>query len=147
MNVVKDRPVTAHVFEYTTSFALDPDLHFKYPDKGIVPCQIIFCMKEKNVRPLRESHLTLVGQEDQLAPMVLQRLCTAAIGKSDSTTLLLIFPVAKYLRPVGRRYKASPEIAILPMEDIRSELECRGSRRGDCRFQRKGVEESLESFG
>lgn len=50
MNVVKDRPVTAHVFEYTTSFALDPDLHFKYPDKGIVPCQIIFCMKEKNVR-------------------------------------------------------------------------------------------------
>lgn len=48
-NMVKDRPVTAHVFEYTTSFALDPDLHFKYPDKGIVPCQIIFCMKEKNV--------------------------------------------------------------------------------------------------
>jgi len=47
---VKDRPVTAHVFEYTTSFALDPDLQFKYPDKGtIVPCQIIFCMKEKNV--------------------------------------------------------------------------------------------------
>lgn len=48
-NTVKDRPVTAHVFEYTTSFALDGDLHFKYPDKGIVPCQIIFCMKEKNV--------------------------------------------------------------------------------------------------
>lgn len=48
-NMVKDRPVTAHVFEYTTSFALDPDLHFKYPDKGIVPCQIIFCMKENNV--------------------------------------------------------------------------------------------------
>lgn len=54
MNVVKDRPVTAHVFEYTTSFALDPDLHFKYPDKGIVPCQIIFCMKEKNVRLCEE---------------------------------------------------------------------------------------------
>ena len=49
-NKVKDKRVTAHVFEYTTSFALDPDLHFKYPDKGIVPCQIIFCMKEKNVR-------------------------------------------------------------------------------------------------
>lgn len=48
-NMVKDRPVTAHVFEYTTSFALDADLHFKYPDKGIVPCQIIFCLKENNV--------------------------------------------------------------------------------------------------
>jgi hypothetical protein len=52
-NKVKDKPVTAHVFEYTTSFALDPDLHFKYPDKGIVPCQIIFCMKEKNVSKRR----------------------------------------------------------------------------------------------
>jgi chitin synthase len=50
-NSVKGKPVTAHVFEYTTSFALDGDLHFKYPDKGIVPCQIIFCMKEKNVSP------------------------------------------------------------------------------------------------
>jgi chitin synthase len=54
-NMVKDRPVTAHVFEYTTSFALDADLHFKYPDKGIVPCQIIFCMKEKNVRLCRQT--------------------------------------------------------------------------------------------
>lgn len=51
-NTVKDRPVTAHVFEYTTSFALDGDLHFKYPDKGIVPCQIIFCMKEKNAKKI-----------------------------------------------------------------------------------------------
>lgn len=49
-NSVQGRPVTAHVFEYTTSFALDPDLNFKFPDRGIVPCQIIFCMKEKNVR-------------------------------------------------------------------------------------------------
>ncbi|BEI89310.1 uncharacterized protein CcaverHIS019_0206720 [Cutaneotrichosporon cavernicola] len=51
-NMVKEKPVTAHVFEYTTSFALDPDLHFKYPDKGIVPCQIIFCMKEKNAKKI-----------------------------------------------------------------------------------------------
>lgn len=51
-NKVKDRPVTAHVFEYTTSFALDPELHFKYPDKGIVPCQIIFCLKEKNAKKI-----------------------------------------------------------------------------------------------
>lgn len=44
-NMVQDKPVVAHVFEYTTSFALDSELHFKYPDKGIVPCQIIFCLK------------------------------------------------------------------------------------------------------
>lgn len=63
-NKVKDKPVTAHVFEYTTSFALDPDLHFKYPDKGIVPCQIIFCMKEKNVSVVWPVIL-MIGQEDQ----------------------------------------------------------------------------------
>lgn len=48
--------MTAHVFEYTTSFALDPDLHFKYPDKGIVPCQIIFCMKENNASVIKPGH-------------------------------------------------------------------------------------------
>jgi len=60
--MVKDRPVTAHVFEYTTSFALDADLHFKYPDKGIVPCQIIFCMKENNVSSAETLPLELVNE-------------------------------------------------------------------------------------
>ena len=49
---VNGREVTAHLFEYTTSFAIDPDLHFKYPDKGIVPTQIIFCLKEKNQKKI-----------------------------------------------------------------------------------------------
>ena len=82
-NFVKDRPVTAHVFEYTTSFALDADLQFKYPDKGIVPCQIIFCMKEKNVS---RSHLKrgkgrsdVAGQKDQFASLVLQCLCASPL--------------------------------------------------------------------
>ncbi|KAH9935681.1 chitin synthase-domain-containing protein [Fomitopsis serialis] len=45
-------PTTAHLFEYTTSFGLDADLHFKYPDKGVVPTQIIFCMKAKNQKKI-----------------------------------------------------------------------------------------------
>jgi cellulose synthase/poly-beta-1,6-N-acetylglucosamine synthase-like glycosyltransferase len=49
---VKNKDVTAHVFEYTTTFALDPDLHFKYPDKGVVPTQIVFCLKEKNAKKI-----------------------------------------------------------------------------------------------
>lgn len=49
---VNEKDVTAHLFEYTTSFALDPELHFKYPDKGIVPTQIIFCLKEKNKKKI-----------------------------------------------------------------------------------------------
>ncbi len=81
-NMVKSRPVTAHVFEYTTSFALDSDLHFKYPDKGIVPCQIIFCMKENNVRFTVELIIAhnLVGSENQLASMVLQRVRAVALS-------------------------------------------------------------------
>ena len=51
-NMVNNKAVTAHLFEYTTSFALDPNLHFQYPDKGIVPTQIIFCMKEKNQKKI-----------------------------------------------------------------------------------------------
>lgn len=51
-NQVNEKQVTGHVFEYTTSFALDPDMRFKYPDKGIVPTQIIFCMKEKNQKKI-----------------------------------------------------------------------------------------------
>src|SRR6266478_1473481 len=51
-NVINHKPVTAHLFEYTTSFAIDSNLHFKYPDKGIVPTQIIFCMKERNQKKI-----------------------------------------------------------------------------------------------
>ena len=51
-NAVNNRPVTAHLFEYTATFGLDPNLRFVYPDKGIVPTQIIFCMKERNQRKI-----------------------------------------------------------------------------------------------
>ena len=48
LNSQHHKNVTAHLFEYTTSFLLDPDLHFKFPDKGIVLTQMTFCLKEKN---------------------------------------------------------------------------------------------------
>ncbi|KAI9771726.1 MAG: Chitin synthase, class 2 [Candelina submexicana] len=51
-NLVNQREVTAHVYEYTTQVSLDADLKFKGAEKGIVPCQMIFCLKEKNQRKL-----------------------------------------------------------------------------------------------
>ena len=51
-NAVNNKPVTAHLFEYTATFGLDPNLRFVYPDKGIVPTQIIFCMKERNQKKI-----------------------------------------------------------------------------------------------
>jgi chitin synthase len=51
-NIVNQKEVTAHVYEYTTQVSLDSDLKFKGAEKGIVPCQMIFCMKEKNAKKL-----------------------------------------------------------------------------------------------
>ncbi|KAI0268865.1 chitin synthase-domain-containing protein [Gloeopeniophorella convolvens] len=51
-NAINHKPVMAHLFEYTATFGIDANLHFKYPDKGIVPTQIIFCMKERNQKKI-----------------------------------------------------------------------------------------------
>ncbi|KAK0665246.1 family 2 putative glycosyltransferase [Cercophora samala] len=51
-NYVNQKAVTSHVYEYTTQVSLDSDLKFKGAEKGIVPCQMIFCLKEKNAKKL-----------------------------------------------------------------------------------------------
>ncbi|KAI9839164.1 MAG: hypothetical protein M1819_003157 [Sarea resinae] len=51
-NLVNQKEVTAHVYEYTTQVSLDSDLKFKGAEKGIVPVQMIFCLKEKNQKKL-----------------------------------------------------------------------------------------------
>ncbi|KAG9316580.1 glycosyltransferase family 2 protein [Chiua virens] len=70
-NTVNNKEVTAHLFEYTTSFALDPNIQFKYPDKGIVPTQLIFCMKEKNQKKIN-SHRWFFNA---FAPMLQPNIC------------------------------------------------------------------------
>ncbi|KAL3475287.1 chitin synthase-domain-containing protein [Aspergillus californicus] len=51
-NQVNQKQVNAHVYEYTTQVSLDSDLKFKGAEKGIVPCQVIFCLKEHNQKKL-----------------------------------------------------------------------------------------------
>ncbi|KAJ5175371.1 Chitin synthase A [Penicillium canariense] len=51
-NIVNQKEVTAHVYEYTTQVSLDSDLKFKGAEKGIMPCQVIFCLKEQNKKKL-----------------------------------------------------------------------------------------------
>ncbi|KAL5485273.1 hypothetical protein ACEPAI_7915 [Sanghuangporus weigelae] len=70
-NLVNNKPVTAHLFEYTTSFGLDENLHFRYPDKGIVPTQIIFCLKEKNQKKIN-SHRWFFNA---FAPLLRPNVC------------------------------------------------------------------------
>ncbi|KAG0196219.1 Chitin synthase, class 1 [Mortierella sp. GBA30] len=51
-NIVNDKPVTAHIYEYTTQITVDPDMGRSGHDKGYVPVQILFCLKEKNAKKL-----------------------------------------------------------------------------------------------
>lgn len=47
-NFVNGREVQAHIFEYTTQVSVDKEMKFQGAEKGIVPVQMLFCLKEKN---------------------------------------------------------------------------------------------------
>ncbi|OZJ05044.1 hypothetical protein BZG36_02133 [Bifiguratus adelaidae] len=49
---VDGKKVEAHIYEYTTQISLDSDLKCKGADKGIVPTQILFCLKENNAKKI-----------------------------------------------------------------------------------------------
>ncbi|ODV97823.1 hypothetical protein PACTADRAFT_14325 [Pachysolen tannophilus NRRL Y-2460] len=49
---VNNKEVNAHLFEYTTQISIDEDLKFMGSEKGIVPVQICFCLKEKNAKKI-----------------------------------------------------------------------------------------------
>ncbi|KAI8621113.1 chitin synthase-domain-containing protein [Chytriomyces sp. MP71] len=52
-NSVNGQDVTAHLFEYTTQIAIDGEsMEINGPKQGIVPCQILFCLKEKNAKKI-----------------------------------------------------------------------------------------------
>ncbi|BGP49869.1 Chitin synthase 4 [Rhodotorula kratochvilovae] len=51
-NVVAGKPVTAHIYEYTTQLSIDPNMKVKSAERGLVPVQIVFCLKEKNAKKI-----------------------------------------------------------------------------------------------
>lgn len=51
-NVVNGKPVAAHIYEYTTQISVTESNKIEGPEKGIVPVQIIFCLKEKNQKKI-----------------------------------------------------------------------------------------------
>ncbi|KAH9964997.1 glycosyltransferase family 2 protein [Russula dissimulans] len=51
-NVVNGKPVAAHIYEYTTQISVTPSNKIEGAEKGIVPVQIIFCLKEKNQKKI-----------------------------------------------------------------------------------------------
>ncbi|KAH8925578.1 glycosyltransferase family 2 protein [Atractiella rhizophila] len=63
--------VQAHIFEFTTQLSIDPSLKFKGLEKGIVPTQIIFCLKERNGKKLN-SHRWFFNA---FAPLLQPNIC------------------------------------------------------------------------
>ncbi|KAI0793146.1 glycosyltransferase family 2 protein [Irpex lacteus] len=51
-NAVAGKPVTAHIYEYTTQISVTPSMKIEGAERGIVPVQIIFCLKEKNQKKI-----------------------------------------------------------------------------------------------
>ncbi|KAH6907524.1 chitin synthase [Coprinopsis sp. MPI-PUGE-AT-0042] len=49
---VGTKNVTAHIYEYTTQISVTPSLKIEGAEKGTVPVQIIFCLKENNQKKI-----------------------------------------------------------------------------------------------
>ncbi|CAG8460547.1 3107_t:CDS:2 [Scutellospora calospora] len=51
---VNNKDVNSHIFEYTTQIAINPVMKMKTAniDEGIVPVQLIFCLKEENKKKI-----------------------------------------------------------------------------------------------
>jgi chitin synthase len=68
---VNGAPVTAHLFEYTTQVAVTPELKVHGHEKGYVPVQILFCLKEKNAKKIN-SHRWFFNS---FAPLLRPNVC------------------------------------------------------------------------
>jgi cellulose synthase/poly-beta-1,6-N-acetylglucosamine synthase-like glycosyltransferase len=51
-NQVNGRDVVAHLFEYTTQLSVTTSMKVHGYEKGIVPCQMMFCLKERNAKKI-----------------------------------------------------------------------------------------------
>lgn len=82
-NYVNGNEVKAHIFEYTTQVSLDTDLKFQGAEKGIVPVQVMFCLKEKNAKKIN-SHRWLFNA---FCPSLNPNVCVLLdVGTRPGTT-------------------------------------------------------------
>ncbi|POY76549.1 putative Chitin synthase [Rhodotorula taiwanensis] len=69
-NQIDEQPVACHLFENTTQMSINPQLEFRGLEKGIMPCQIIFALKEKNAKKINSHRWALQAFAPQLDPRV-----------------------------------------------------------------------------
>ncbi|KAG0241687.1 Chitin synthase, class 2 [Actinomortierella wolfii] len=69
-DTVAGKPVTAHIYEYTTQVMIDEELQTRGADRGVVPVQILFCLKEQNKKKLNSHRWFFNAFAPQLNPNV-----------------------------------------------------------------------------
>jgi chitin synthase len=67
---VNGKQVEAHLFEYTTQVCVDADMNIRGAEKGYVPVQILFCLKEQNKKKLNSHRWALNAFAPVLRPNV-----------------------------------------------------------------------------
>ncbi|KAK7208461.1 chitin synthase-domain-containing protein [Myxozyma melibiosi] len=84
-NSVNGQEVKAHIYEYTTQISLDSDLKFKGAEKGVVPVQVLFCLKENQAKKLN-SHRWLFNA---FCPILQPNVCVLLdVGTRPGNTSL-----------------------------------------------------------
>ncbi|KAH6594845.1 hypothetical protein BASA50_006319 [Batrachochytrium salamandrivorans] len=82
---VNEKPVTAHLFEYTTQVCVTPDLKVHGHEKGYVPVQIMFCLKENNAKKIN-SHRWFFNA---FGPLIRPNVCVLIdVGTKPTNTSL-----------------------------------------------------------
>ncbi|CAG8515161.1 12896_t:CDS:2 [Dentiscutata heterogama] len=67
---VDGKPVTGHLFEYTSQLMVDKEYSIRGSDKNVQPVQILFCLKEKNAKKLNSHRWFFNAFAAQLKPNV-----------------------------------------------------------------------------
>lgn len=70
-NAVQNKPVQAHLYEYTTQISIDPSLKFRSAERGIVPVQIAFLLKEENKKKINSHRWAF----NAFGPLLNPRIC------------------------------------------------------------------------
>lgn len=82
---VNGKPVNAHVFEYTTQVCVTSDLKVRGHEKGFVPVQILFCLKEQNKKKIN-SHRWFFNA---FGPIIRPNVCVLIdVGTKPTSTSL-----------------------------------------------------------
>ncbi|THH18657.1 hypothetical protein EW146_g2370 [Bondarzewia mesenterica] len=86
-NIVNGKPVAAYIYEYTTQISVTPSN--KIAEKGIVPVQIIFCLKEKNQKKIN-SHRWFFNA---FGPILQPNVCGTSPGPTSIYHLWKAFDI------------------------------------------------------